>query len=449
MFTKANWVRENAEKLCPILRKNIINTYRHSKWVPCFLHKILEALQHRFARHRVIIQFSPADTVATSNISDLSNLIRSKIKHKFPLINSVSTTVNIKTLQKMVNVPGVARIWHDQEVHALLDIATPATNSPAVWDMGNEGKGVGIAILDTGIYPHPDLTSPENRIVGFKDFVKGRAKPYDDNGHGTHCAGDAAGNGFKSDGAYKGPAPKAQLIGVKVLDKMGSGVISKIIAGIQWCVDNKEKYSIKIISMSLGASAKQSSADDPLCQALRKTWDYGIIICAAAGNEGPGSGTVGTPGIEPKIITVGAIDDKNTVAVSDDIIALFSSRGPTIDGYTKPDVVSPGVNIISLRAPKSYLDKTNPKFRVGQWYTALSGTSMATPVCAGVTALILENDLNLTPDKVKNLLMQTCRKIDPNPNNQGAGLIDAIAASASVGLSLQSLKTNPCLVKPL
>lgn len=144
--------------------------------------------------------------------------------------------------------------------------------------------------------------------------------------------------------------------------------------------------------------------------------------------EGPDPGTVGTPGIDPEIITVGALDDKNTTGITDDTVSSFSSRGPTPDGLTKPDLVAPGVSIIAPRSPNSYLDKNNKNARVGEWYTTLSGTSMATPICAGVVALILDRCPDLTPDSVKTLLMSTCRNVNPDPNAQGAGLVDAQAA---------------------
>lgn len=425
MFAKAKWIRENAGKLCPSLKRKIFDTYRHNKWIPCFLHRLLEAIKQRLFKQRVIVQFNTPDYSATADIHKLADVLGYRVKHDLSLINGFSTSVNIRTLRKMLNNPTIARVWYDQELHAVLDVATPVTNAPTAWNTGNEGQGVGIAVVDTGIYPHPDLITPENRITGFKDFVNGRANPYDDNGHGTHCAGDAAGNGFQSNGKYKGPAPKANLIGVKVLNKTGSGAISKIIAGIQWCIDNKDRYSIKVISMSLGGTAAQSAGDDPLCQAVKKAWETSIVVCAAAGNEGPSTGTISTPGIEPKIITVGALDDKNTTGIDDDAVASFSSRGPTRDGLVKPDLLCPGVNIVSLRSPYSYLDKASKNSRVGEWYNSLSGTSMATPVCAGVAALLAEKLPHSTPDEIKSLLVKSCRKIDPDPNAQGAGLVDA------------------------
>lgn len=427
MFTEIEWVFTKSKKISPDLQNAILNSTEFSKWMPRFLKKVLFKLKSLFIRHNLIVQLHE-DIVAlpacTSN--DLKQKLHCKPKENLSLINGFSITANLYTLKKLVKNSIVEHVWLDHEVKALLDVATPVTGAPQLWNSSNQGEGIGIAILDTGIYPHPDLTKPKNRIIAFKDFVKSKEKPYDDNGHGTHSAGSAAGNGFQSGGRYKGPAPEANLIGVKVLDRKGSGPASRIIKGIQWCISNKNRYSIKIISLSLGAPAKQSSKNDPLCQAVKKAWNAGIIVCAAAGNTGPASKTINTPGIEPSIITVGALDDKNTITISDDTVANFSSRGPTIDGYAKPDLLAPGVKITSLKSPSSLIARTFSN--ADNWYITLSGTSMATPICAGVTALLLKKYPELSPNQIKNRLKQTCRKLNISNNAQGAGLVNAVKA---------------------
>lgn len=428
MFTETSWIRAVRDKFSPLLRKKVLEKYRFKIWIPCFLQKPLRFLARRFRKVSVVVQLDSRHYYSALDSRSLSNALGIPVRHTYKVINGFSAKVNIDTLEKLMANGAVTKVWYDRPVEALLDIASPAVNAPQVWSGSDSGKGIGIAILDTGIYPHPDLTTPVNRIVAFKDYVKGRTKPYDDNGHGTHCAGDAASSGFKSGGVYSGPAPKANLIGVKVLNKLGSGLMSDIIAGIQWCIDNKENYKIRVLSMSLGAKASSSYKDDPLCTAVEKAWDSGIAVCVAAGNEGPEEGTISSPGIDPKIITVGALDDRNTVETPDDKIASFSSCGPTIDGLVKPDLVAPGVNIVSLRSPKSYIDKSNKKARVSEWYTPLSGTSMATPVCAGVAALIIARYSGISPDELKELMVKTSRTLNTNSNSQGSGLIDALAA---------------------
>jgi serine protease AprX len=318
--------------------------------------------------------------------------------------------------------PSIKKIHTDREVHALLDIARPSVkaNAPVVKDLS--GKGITIAVIDTGIYAHKDLAG---RIKAFKDLTSNKSASYDDNGHGTHCAGDAAGNGSVSNGKYKGLAPQADLVGVKVLNRAGSGSLSTVMAGVQWCIDNKDRYNIKIITMSLGSSAAVSAGEDPMVSIVEKAWDQGIVVVVAAGNEGPDEKTISSPGISPKVITVGAMDDKNTIDRVGDNVASFSSRGPTIDGLIKPDILSPGVNIISLRSPNSYLDKLNKANRVSNDYFTLSGTSMATPICAGVVALILQADPTLTPDQVKQRLLESAEDWNLASNVQGKGYIDA------------------------
>jgi len=267
-----------------------------------------------------------------------------------------------------------------------------------------------------------------------------KTSPYDDCGHGTHVAGIIAGNGKMSNGQYKGVAPEANLVGVKVLDNTGGGRSSDVIAGIQWVVQNKATYNIKVINLSLGAPATQSYATDPLSQAAEAAWDAGLVVVAAAGNNGPEPGTINTPGINAHIITVGAVDDRGTVDTGDDVIAGFSSRGPTIDGLTKPDLVAPGVNITSLAADTSYLPKKNSGSRgkpgkalqaitqskpqqttIFDYYVTMSGTSMATPMAAGTAALLLEQNPNWTPDEVKKQMMGTAVDMGFAPNEQGAG----------------------------
>jgi len=291
-----------------------------------------------------------------------------------------------------------------------------------LWEQGLTGEGVTIAVLDTGIYPHKDF---EGRIIAFKDYVNGYKEPYDDQGHGTHVAGDCAGDGTMSDGKFKGPAPSAKLVGVKTLDKHGAGRFSDIIKGIQWTVENKEKYNIKVMNMSLGGPSFQSYKDDPICQAVEKALEKGIIPVIAAGNSGPKAFTVGSPGNDPNVLTVGAFDDKNTVERYDDEIAKFSSRGPTkIDNLTKPDILSPGVNITAPTAYGSVLDKYEGIPHEGEHYITISGTSMATPVMAGIVADIIQANPNLSPREVKEIFTTTAMKLPGlDANQQGSGVV--------------------------
>jgi len=332
-----------------------------------------------------------------------------KVKRNLNIIKSFSAELPAKAIEALAKQDDVLHISYDGRVEAVLDVATQVIGAPTYWTSSYTGKGVTVAVIDTGIYPHEDLVEPTNRIIAFKDYINGYTQPYDDNGHGTHVAGIIAGNGSKSDGLYQGVAPEANLVGVKVLDDTGTGSKSDVIAGIQWVVDNKDAYQIKVMNLSLGAPATESWKTDPLSLAAQAAWEAGVTVVAAAGNNGPKEGTITTPGINPNIITVGAIDDNGTVDTADDIIASFSSRGPTIDGLEKPDVYAPGVNITSLQADTNYKPKGKKSGSRGkskaaqanargkpskttslQPYFTMSGTSMATAVIAGKEALLLD-----------------------------------------------------------
>jgi serine protease AprX len=351
----------------------------------------------------------------------VENLCKQGCQGELSLLDAFYGELNPNTIQVLVNHDHVFRIYYDREVRAYLDIATKTTGARAVQiEEGLTGKGITIAILDTGVYPHKDLMEPKQRIIAFVDFVNNRTDPYDDHGHGTHCAGDAAGNGFLSQGLYAGPAPEANIVGVKVLDGQGGGKLSTVIKGIEWCVEKREELGIRILSLSLGTPALESYRYDPLAQAAERAWHLGLVVCAAAGNEGPHAGTISSPGHDPVILTVGAADDKNTESLDDDEIAQFSSRGPTNEGLVKPDLYAPGADIVSLNSPGSQIEMQLPENKVNDDYIRLSGTSMATPICAGIVALLLEANPYLSPNDVKSILMSTSREI---PNEQ-AGYVD-------------------------
>lgn len=428
LFEEVNWIRLGSEKMSLQLKKVALELYRPLKYVPCFIQKPFKYFKLRWRKVPVIVQMQ--ETREVNTLSEAAAMLGCPMDRELPIINSFSTRINSKKLEFLTRNHYVKKIWHDREVRAVLDVASPTVHAPLLWERGIAGKGVSVAVIDTGIYKHPDLSG---RIIGFKDLVKQKSSPYDDNGHGTHVAGDIASSGSKSDFHYRGPAPEADLVGVKVLDKNGSGSMSAVIEGIQWCLDSRQAFNIRVLNLSLGSTASEPHGNDPVCLAVEKAWQAGIVVCAAAGNEGPQPGTITSPGIDPVIITVGALNDFNTVSQGDDQAAPFSSRGPTIENLNKPDVLAPGTNIISLRSPGSQLDKQNANAKINSFYTSLSGTSMATPVCCGVAAQLLSLNSALTPDQVKSVLMQTARTLNLDPNTQGSGVIDAERAAAVAG----------------
>jgi len=374
----------------------------------------------------VIIQFKQGVTSAA-----LRTLRKKLGPHSLPVIQrlplhrSVSSRVSPKCLEIMRGCSEIGRIYLDGIKKTSLNIAAPAIGSTAVQKKNKlTGKGIHIAILDTGIFPHPDLTKPVNRIIDFKDFINHRKKPYDDNGHGTHIAGDAAGNGWMSRGKYKGPAPEAGIVGVKVLDRDGSGYDSTIIKGIEWCIQNRKRLKLRILSMSFGGPAFSPCKDDLLCEAVEKAVQAGLTVIIAAGNSGPGRATIESPGISPSSITVGAVDDRRTVVQADDRITWFSSRGPTPCGRKKPDITAPGESVISLRAPLSRLDRTFPHMRVGKSYFILSGTSISTPLVSGAAAQLLQRTPSLSPLQVKAQLKKNAFRLRLGVNTTGSGEIN-------------------------
>lgn len=292
-----------------------------------------------------------------------------------------------------------------------LDIATSTIHVQDVWQAGYRGKGIGIAIIDTGIAPHPDVA---DRLVAFYDVINGRNDPYDDRKHGTCVAGIAAGSGKLSSGKYAGAAPDASLVGIKVMNSEGKGELSDIIKGIQWAVDNRQTYNIRVINMSLGAPPEGPVNQDILAQATSAATRAGILVVAAAGNSGPYPGTIDSPATSPDVIAVGATIDYRTTDLSDDKVAWYSGTGPTrFDGLTKPDVVVPGTNIV---CPDPETNK----------YCYDTGTSMAAPLVAGIAALIFQAQPTLTPAQVKQVLCQGAKKIrEYDENVQGKGVVMA------------------------
>ncbi|WP_102262282.1 S8 family peptidase [Mesobacillus jeotgali] len=430
-FSMIQMVRSNADKLDLTLRKNLIGLYTPFKWTPCFLHSSLERFLQKARKIPVVVEFYDTCSFeeAVENCHSVAEQhFRSKIKHSIPSTTCCSMDLTPAALEELLSKGSfIKKVYFDRKVQALLDVATAAVKAKeSIQEAALTGNGVTIAVIDTGIYPHQDLS---DRIVAFKDFINDRTGPYDDNGHGTHCAGDAAGDGSASNGLYRGPAPESKLVGVKVLDKLGSGSLSTVMAGVDWCIEYNRlnpDNPINIISMSLGSDPQQypSVSEDPMVRSVEAAWNSGIVVCVAAGNSGPDPGTISSPGVSETVITVGAMDDINTPNIIDDSIASFSSRGPTIYGYTKPDVVAPGVNIISLRSPNSYLDKLQKGNRIGNEYFTLSGTSMATPICAGVAALIIENNPGIPPDEVKRKLLDGAEELGP-ANTYGRGYVNA------------------------
>ena len=261
---------------------------------------------------------------------------------------------------------------------------------------GITGKGVCIAVLDTGIYPHKDF---DGRIVNFFDCIEGHSKIYDDNSHGTHVCGIIGSSGRQSRGLYKGMAPECSLLPIKVLDKNGHGSYEAMIKGIKWILSNHEKYHIRIVNISVGTeSVSCADSQSELVKEVEKMWQQGITVIASAGNNGPKYNTITIPGISSKIITVGAS-------------LTYSGKGPTHCNIPKPDIIAPGSHIVSCHY-------------YGNSYTEKSGTSMSTPIVSGAAALVFSYNPKLTNEAFKEKLCLSARDLGLDRFTQGCGEMD-------------------------
>ena len=349
----------------------------------------------------------------------------------------------------------VARITVDRPTMPTLERTGAAVGAVAAFqDFALTGRGVGVAVIDSGITSHHNdiYLSPsgrrDERVVHFRDFsANGRRtraqNPFDEYGHGTHVAGIVAGNGFDSGGLRQGIAPRANLIGLKVLDAEGHGYISDVIEAIDYAISIRRTYNVRIINLSVASAVTESYQTDPLTRAARRAVEAGIVVVTAAGNLGVDAdgrvqfGGVTSPGNAPWVLTVGAASHQGTARRRDDVVAAFSSRGPTwIDFLAKPDLVAPGVGTESLSDPHSTLYAALPEYLLDGaspgWYKpylSLTGTSMAAPVVTGTIALMLEANPALTPNAVKAILQYTAQVRDgDHVLAQGAGELNSRGA---------------------
>jgi serine protease AprX len=269
--------------------------------------------------------------------------------------------------------------------------------------------------------------------------LSGDNNPWQDSyGHGTFVAGLIAGNGASSNGTYTGEAPGAGLVSVKVAGASGQTDLANVIAGVGWTINNRSTDNISVLNMSLGYLPIESTVVDPLDQAVEKAWESGITVVTSAGNSGPGNGSVTSPGDDPLVITVGAVDDGGQAHPADDAMTTFSSVGPTNpDGWFKPDLVTSGRSVVSLRDPGSTIDAQNPSARVGDNNFVGSGTSFSAAVTSGAAALLLSADPSYTPNTVKGTLLGTTMQGPVgNPFVDGHGILNAAAAVSSAPMTL-------------
>jgi serine protease AprX len=378
-------------------------------------------------------------------------------------IGAVVAKVPASRLEGLAASPHVRGISLDRRIEGTLERTAATIGSKWVVEtLGIGGNGVGVAIIDSGVTASHNDLGP-GRVVHFVDFVNFHPKPHDGYGHGTHVAGIIAGNGRDSNGARQGIAPGAHVIVLKTLDAQGQGHVSDAIAALDYAVEHRVAYNIRVLNLSVAAGVYESYRTDPLALAAARAVDAGIVVVTAAGNLGrnakgsPQYGGITAPGNAPWVLTVGASSHNGTVARGDDRVAPFSSLGPSaIDLVSKPDLVAPGVGIESLADPASTLYDTRPHARV--WgragtpaapYLSLSGTSMAAPVVSGTIALMLEANPALTPDDVKAIL-KTSAEARPgeDPMAQGAGFLNAREA-VELARTFEESRLDPELFEAL
>ncbi|MBQ3502724.1 MAG: S8 family peptidase [Clostridia bacterium] len=341
-----------------------------------------------------------------TNFAQVQNLLDSfNINYiPYPFMNCFFAHIPAHKIMEFSNFQCVNYITKSAKVFTLVDRAKQFMNLNALPPISNPPT---IAFIDTGIAPHLDFLLPFPRVVHFKDFINHQTRPYDDNGHGTFISGVCCGSGLCSNFKYSGIVPNANIVMIKALDSLGETNSKIIIDAMQYIYDIRDRYNIKVVCMSFGAD--YSGTNDPLQKGALALWNSGLIVVAAAGNSGPSGKSIKSPGTSSRIITVGGLDDgrnDNIVKIAD-----FSSRGPAESKF-KPDIVAPSVNITST----SNLFKQGP-------YTSMSGTSVATPMIAGICALLSSNHPNYSPDKIKHALLNMCTPLTHNKNDEGFGYI--------------------------
>ena len=349
----------------------------------------------------VIVDFDHTPTEEDQAM--LEREVEFQTQFRYWLIDSIAGTVELSRIHEIIDLPGVVFVELDGVLGIQMEEVVPVHGVDLVWqDTGYTGEGVTMAIIDTGIDGNhtalddldDDNMTDDPKIVAFYDAINNPGAtngteifPYDDNGHGTHCAGITAGTGAPNY-QHIGVAPRANLVGVKVLDGGGSGSFAAVMAGMQWTVEKRHEFNIRAASMSLGALTGAiewtSSEEESVNRMANEMMRAGVTLFIAAGNSG-GTATIGTPGSAEDVITVGSLD-------KDTSIAIYSSQGPTEEGRVKPNIAFVGS---SVNAPDA---------NTGDGYVALSGTSMATPGAAGVAVLMYQANPDLSPFDIRNIM---------------------------------------------
>jgi serine protease AprX len=410
---------------------------------------LLEAATHDPARLVDIIVLKSART------GDPDKLVQSlggTVTQQLGMINAFAAQIPAGAISRLAQAGSIRSISPNAPVHEtgtpsscsqciptdnLVSAYPQAVGATRLWNAAPylQGQGVTVAVVDSGINgSHQDLQTANGatRVVVNKEFSDS-TNTGDGYGHGTHVAGIIGGDGDRSSGGYIGIAPKVNLINVKISDDAGNIRESDVIAGLEWIYNNRAVHNIKVINISLTSSVYNLYHLSPIDAAVEILWFNRIVVVVSAGNNGIAA--LNPPANDPFVITVGAVDDRGTPAISDDRVASYSAYGPVIGGLNlvKPDLVAPGSNMISaLASTNAVVYRDHATHRVNDHYFRMSGTSMAAPVVAGAVALLLQDEPNLNPDQVKYRLKQTANRnlLQWNYNilKAGSGYLDVYAA---------------------
>ncbi len=396
--------------------------------------------------------------------SKLAELVRSfggEVIHDLSMINAVAARLPSRSVRDLASSPGVRWVAMDGPVEEAGKPTPPPSNATPntyldtlrvreVWNMGLRGEGIGVAVIDSGIYKDRDFSTeigkPFSRVVKSVNFYNESNTTTDLYGHGTHVAGIIGGNGGDSPNAmYAGIAPKVTLISLKVNDDV-SGLCyeSDVVKAMQWVYDNKTAYNIRVVNLSLNSTVESSYHNSPLNAAAEILWFNGVVVVASAGNYWSNNNINpirAAPANDPFIITVGATDEKGSTKRTDDSWANFSAIGTTLDGYKKPEIHAPGKDIRSVLSDGSdWRFKYPDRVLLSNDYFRLSGTSMSAPMVSGVVALLLQDEPNLTPDQVKYRLINTASWLGPEKYLDAyAAVTGTTTQSANTGLTASQL----------
>ena len=401
------------------------------------------------AKGVVVLEHAGAGNAPEQAVRALGGSVQRPLR----LVGGFSARVPAGSVAKLRRADGVRSVTRDRSF-SLSDAGEDAASVPGTslavagatvrtGLVGDGGRGVDVALVDSGVSPVPGLAAPGKVVYGpdLSDDARDPSKAHLDGfGHGTHLAGAIAGDDASS--GFVGVAPAARVVSVKVADHDGQTSLSRLLAGLDWVVRNGRRngLNVRVVNLAFGAEGSGDFRSDPLALAVERAWQQGVVVVAAAGNGGNQTSSLDSPAYDPYVLAVGAEDSAGTADPADDFMAEFSSRG---SASRAPDVVAPGVAIVSLRVPGGLLDEQFPGARIGERHFRGSGTSQAAAVVSGAVARLLAARPQLDPDEAKAVLRATARPLGATPVElQGAGLVD-LTAAASAGVPRDARQRHP------